>query len=233
MNGQRLLIAESNEELRLALARELQTFHYVRCCSTGMEALELIRNEQPDLLVLSMSLPELDGLTLLETIAAENIRPMVLALTSYRSDYLEASAYRLGVAYILLKPASLETIVHRVLDMKQHLKSLPAKPTPEQILETLLKPLGLHPQLQSYLYLQTAIILMAADLPSPLCKRIYLDTARRCGATYHAVESAIRHTVETFWDPNTWKIYFPDTARHPTAKVFLIKMAHLFREAME
>ena len=124
MRAQRLLIAESNEDLRLLLSRELQAFHYVRCCGTGMEALQILRQEKPDMLILNMLLPELDGLTLLETIAAENIQPMVLALTSYRSDYLEDSAHRLGISCILLKPFSLETIVMRALDMKQHLKVL-------------------------------------------------------------------------------------------------------------
>lgn len=233
MEARRLLIADNNEDLRLALARELQSFHYVRCCSTGTEALDILRREKPDLLVLGMSLPELDGLSLLETIAGENIRPMVLAMTTYDSDYLEACAYRLGVSYILKKPFHLETIVHRVLDMKQYLKSLPAKPTLEQLLADHLRPLGICPHQQGYPILSDAIIRLSADPGRLLCKQIYLDTASRFGTTYNAVESLIRRMIENSYDPETWKELFPDSSHHPTAKVFLKRMAYLLRETME
>lgn len=233
MEARRLLIAENNEDLRLALARELQAFHYVRCCGNGKDALQLLRTEKPDLLVLNMCLPELDGLTLLETIASENIRPMVLAMTTYRSDYLAASAERLGVSYILMKPSALENIVHRVLDMKDYLRTLPPRRTPERILEELLEPLGIHSHLRGYAILREAIFLMAAEPVPPLNKAIYLDTARNCGTTFHSVESTIRRLIESSWNPDTWQIHFPDTAKHPRSRDFLIRMSRLFREAVE
>lgn len=233
MEARRLLIAESNEDLQLALARRLQNFHYVRCCSTGTEALDFLRKEKPELLVLNMCLPELDGLTLLETIAAENIRPMVLALTTFRSDYLAASAHRLGVAHILLKPSSLDQIVYHVLHMKEYLKSLSSKPAREQILQELLAPLGIHPQLRGYFILQEAIFRMAAESIPPQSKALYRDTARACGTTHHAVESTIRRIVESHWNPETWQPYFPDTTHHPASRAFLIRMALLLREGSE
>lgn len=233
MEARRLLIAENNEDLRLALARELQGFHYVRCCGTGTEALEILRREKPDMLVLSMSLPEIDGLTLLETIAGENIRPMVLAITNYHSDYLEACSYRLGVSYILRKPFPLENAVHRVLDMKQYLKSLPAKPTVEQTLADCLRPLGICPHQQGYPILSDAIIRLSADPDSLLCKQIYLDTASHFGTTYNAVESLIRRTIENSYNPQTWQDLFPDISHHPTAKVFLKRIAYLLRDTLE
>lgn len=233
MEAQRLLIAENNEDLQLALARRLQNFHYVRCCSTGTEALELLRKEKPSLLVLNMCLPELDGLTLLETIAAENIRPMVLALTTFRSDYLAASAERLGVAHILLKPSSLDHIVYHVLNMKEYLRTLPPRRTPERILQELLAPLGIHPQLRGYHILQEVIFLMAAEPVPPQSKALYLDSAKNCGTTYHAVETTIRRIIESHFQPETWQTYFPGAARHPSSRVFLLTMTRLFREAAE
>lgn len=233
MEARRLLIAESNEDIRLALARELQHYHYVRCCATGTEALDLIRRERPDLLVLSMSLPELDSLTLLETIAAENICPMVLATTTYRSEYLESCAHRLGVAYILMKPFRLETIVHRVLDMKEYLRALPSKPSAQQVLDELLQPLGILPLHQGYPIVADAIIRMSSKPDRLLCKEVYLDTARHFGTSYHAVESQIRRIIENNWNPENWRFLFPDTHQHPTAKVFLKQIAHLLRQTME
>lgn len=233
MEARRLLIAESNEDIRLALARELQRHYYVRCCSTGTEALEHIRQERPELVVLSMSLPEVDSLTLLETIAAENIRPMVLAMTAYHSDYLESCAHRLGIGYILKKPFLTETIVHRVLDMKEYLRSLPAKPSAHELLEQLMQPLTVISIQQGSPIVSDAIIRMSADPDRLLCKEVYPDTARHFGISHHAVESQIRRFIESNWNPESWQVYFPDTAHPPTAKVFLKRMAQLLRQAME
>lgn len=233
MEARRLLIAESNEDLCLVLAQALQSFHYVRCCRTGKEALRILRQEKPDILVLNMLLPEMDGLMLLETIASENIRPMVLALTTYRSDYLEASAHRLGVSCILMKPFSVNAIVSRVLDMKEYLRSLPPKRTPEMILAELLAPLGIVPGSSGYPVLHDAIVFSSRSPEPFLCKTVFLDTAKHHNTTVHAVESSIRRTIESSWDPDTWQQYFPQLSTRPTARVFLRQMAHIFRNAVE
>ena len=233
MEARRLLIAESNEDLQLALARRLQNFHYVRCCSTGTEALTLLRKEKPDLLVLNMCLPELDGLTLLETIAAENIRPMVLVLTTFHSDYLAAEAHRLGVAHILIKPAALDHIVHHVLHMNEFLKALSPRRTPEQLLQEILAPLGIHPGLRGYYILQEAIFLLLCEPVPPQSKVLYRDTARKCNTTFSAVESTIRRMLESHWNPETWNRYFPDSTRRPASRDFLITLSRLLQEAME
>lgn len=233
MRAQRLLIAESNEDLRLLLSRELQAFHYVRCCGTGMEALRILRQEKPDMLILNMLLPELDGLTLLETIAAENIRPMVLALTSYRSDYLEDSASRLGVSCILLKPFSLETIVMRALDMKQHLNALPPRPTPESLLQQLLQPLSIRPEDSHYAFVTDAILTVTAASEFPQCKVLYREIAKRHSTTVNTVESGIRHLLDSAWSQQQWDSCFPGLRCRPSNKVFLQKMSSLLRQAME
>ena len=77
----KLLIADCNEDYRAALAAALSSQYHVLCSRTGTEALALLYQEQPDIFLLDLMLPELDGLTLLERAYADNIRPMVLAAT--------------------------------------------------------------------------------------------------------------------------------------------------------
>lgn len=233
MEARRLLIAENNEDIRLALSRALQSFHYVRCCSTGTEALNILRQEKPEMLVLDMTLPELDSLTLLETIAAENIRPMVLALVTYQSDYLEVSAHRLGISYFLMKPFTLSNIVRRILDMKDYLKSLPAKPTPEQLLETRLATLKILPQHPGYSVLVYVIVRMSEDPDNLLCKEVYLDAVRHFGLSRNAVESRIRRIIGSHCDLTAWQELFPDSVGLPSAGDFLKQMARLLREDVE
>lgn len=233
MEARRLLIADSNEDVCIALARALQPFHYVRCCGTGSRALEILRQERPDILVLNMMLPEIDGLTLLETIAAENIRPMVLALTTYRSYYLESAAYRLGVEYIMMRPFDLDFVINRVLDMKQYLRSLPPRLTPERILDGFLKSLSITPMVSGYPYIHEAILQMAPDPDRQLCKAVYRDVAKRFGVSVCAVESSIRRIIENHWDPVSWQQHFPDLTQPPAAKEFLRQMAWHLRDAVE
>lgn len=233
MDALRLLIAESNEELRLSLAKELHAFHYVRCCGTGTEALEILRREKPDILILDMLLPELDGLTLLEIIASENIRPMVLALSTFWSDYLEISAHNLGVSYAMLKPPLMENVVRRALDLKQYLKARPSRQTPQTLLVPLLEPLSIHPGQPSYELLSDALILAAASREAPLCKVLYREVAKRHNTTVDTVERGIRRLLENTWSREQWESCFPGTQRRPSNKVFLLKMSVLLRQAME
>ncbi len=65
----KLLIADCSEDYRTALANALTDHYHVLCCRTGTEALDILRRENPDILVLDLMLPELDGLTLLERAA--------------------------------------------------------------------------------------------------------------------------------------------------------------------
>lgn len=78
MDAMKLLIADGNEEFRRALAAELQGAYHVRCCGDGKEALSLLRSFVPDVLVLDLMLPELDGISLLQSAASAGLCPMVL-----------------------------------------------------------------------------------------------------------------------------------------------------------
>ena len=75
MDARKLLIADGNEEFRRALAAELQGAYHVRCCDDGKEALSLLRSFAPDVLVLDLMLPGLDGISLLQSAAASGLVP--------------------------------------------------------------------------------------------------------------------------------------------------------------
>ena len=109
----KLLIADCSEEYRTALANALTDSYHVLCCRTGTEALDFLRRENPDILVLDLMLPELDGLTLLERSCAEGIRPMVLAATPILTGYVYSCAQRLGIEYLVRKPCDIDAIASR------------------------------------------------------------------------------------------------------------------------
>ena len=84
----KILIADCNEDYRVALTAALKDCYHVRSCRTGTEAWTLLNQEQPDIFILDLMLPELDGLTLLERIYAKGLRPVVLAVTPIISTYV-------------------------------------------------------------------------------------------------------------------------------------------------
>ena len=97
MDRQKLLIADGTEDFRLALSEILQETYHVCSCQNGKEALALLRSFQPDVLVLDLMIPGLDGISLLQAASSEGICPMVLATTRVSNSYVLDSAYRLGV----------------------------------------------------------------------------------------------------------------------------------------
>lgn len=107
MDAMKLLIADGNEEFRRALAAELQGAYHVRCCGDGKEALSLLRSFVPDVLVLDLMLPELDGISLLQSAASAGLCPMVLVTSRFYNDYILGALGELSVGYMMRKPCDI------------------------------------------------------------------------------------------------------------------------------
>ena len=162
MDRQKLLIADGTEDFRLALSEILQETYHVCSCQNGKEALALLRSFQPDVLVLDLMIPGLDGISLLQAASSEGICPMVLATTPFSNSYVLDSAYRLGVGYVMVKPCDIQATVARIGDLSQRLH--PSASVPQDLKTTisnLMLSLGFPTKLRGYAYLREAIFLMS------------------------------------------------------------------------
>lgn len=233
MEARKVLIADCNETFRSDLVRALQGQHYVHCCRSGGEALQRLRCETPDLLILEWLLPDMDGLTLLETLAREHKLPTVLVVTSFVSSYLERFGHRLGVAYIMRKPCRTAHIVNRVADILQYGYLPPEEPTPADKLEMILAPLRIFPNGERYDILVDTVMQLYPDLEQGLSKEVYPIIAHRRQITPTAIESAIRRTLEESFCMPQWGVYFPGAIRYPSNKVFLQTVARLLLKELE
>jgi AmiR/NasT family two-component response regulator len=99
----RILVAEDETIIRLDLRELLERAGFEVCAEAkdGLEAVELARSEQPDLAVLDVKMPRLDGIEAARRILDE--RP-ILMLTAYGQDELVARAIEAGVFGYLVKP---------------------------------------------------------------------------------------------------------------------------------
>ena len=224
----KLLIADCSEDYRTALAAALTSQYQVLCCRSGTEALELLQREHPDIFILDLMLPELDGLTLLERICAKGICPIVLTVTSLLSEYVYSCAQRLGIAYLVRKPCEIDAIVSRVQDLSLRLKAPEPTIEPSTYVTNRLLALGVSTKHDGFKYLREAILLMAKDPAQSVTKVLYPEVARICGCNKDNVERCIRTALGSAWkrqDKQLWQKYFPSAVQCPSNAVFISRMA--------
>lgn len=224
----KLLIADCSEEYRAALTAALQDSYHVLCCRTGTEAWTLLHQEHPDIFVLDLMLPELDGLTLLERICADGIHPMVLALTPLLSGYVYSCAQQLGIEYVVRKPCDIDAVASRVKDLSQRLNPLVDKVDPVSYVTATLLSLGFSTKHNGFAYLRESILGMSQDPSQSVTKVLYPTVAHCFGCHKDNVERSIRTAMDYAWehsDRTLWHRYFPDAQQRPTNAVFISRIA--------
>lgn len=109
----------------------------VATAGNGTEALERFRLTKPDIVLLDIQMPELDGLTLAQQISAANPRVKIVILSGYNDFSYAQKAVECNVVKYLLKPAGFKEITGAVLEAKQLVKQeLDALYKQEQLLKT-------------------------------------------------------------------------------------------------
>ena len=229
----KMLIADSSEEFASALADMVRGAYILRRSRDGLETLEALHVFRPDILVLDLMLPGLDGISVLRQAAAAGLQPMVLATSRYVSDYVVDAAGQLGVGYLMVKPCDVRATVARLGDLSQRLRQpLFTQPDPRTAVSNLLLTLGVPTKLRGYAYLREGILERIRDPAQSVTKELYPAVAALCCATPIQVERSIRSAIAAAWsrrDEQVWRLYFqpdPDgTIPRPTNAAFLSRLA--------
>lgn len=212
MSKLKVLIADSAEDFCCALQKNLEENYLVKVCRDGIRAQETLQLFSPDILVLDMLLPGLDGITLLQQAARLGCQPMVIATTGYCSSYITEAAERMGVSYLMRKPCSAEACAQRVEDLAQNLRfSAPPKADPRTLVSNLLLQLGFSAKLKGYGFLREGILLFAGDTEQAVTKELYPAVAQLFHSTGERVERAIRSAIQSAWETGSrqlWRSFF-------------------------
>lgn len=107
----KVLIATIYEATSTTLSDALSKYE-VHVCNSGTDALKLIETLHPDILILDLMIPTMDGLTVLRK--SRFRPPIILALTNILAEFVLQSAADLGVQDILLIPSTIRYIVERL-----------------------------------------------------------------------------------------------------------------------
>lgn len=238
-NRKTVLLADANEEFRGMLRETIEKtegFTVVGSTGDGAEALQLMGKYRPDLVVMDVVLPGLDGLGVLRQMRTRGGEtPRVILVSAFCSDAVVSEAMSLGACYFLPKPCEAEALLERMQSVFQQ----PA--TPEQhaavlknLVTSVIHEIGVPAHIKGYQYLREAIIIAVNDMEviNAVTKVLYPAVAKRFGTTPSRVERAIRHAIEVAWDRGdleTLQKYFGYTVSNakgkPTNSEFIAMIA--------
>lgn len=235
MDKLKILIIDPSEDFRSNLSHSLQSIYTVRTAADGLQGLQMLHSFLPDILVLDLMLPGLDGISLLQKTFDSGLHPAVLVITRYASEYVLESTTRMGVEYFMLKPSDISATMARIADLAGQLQTpIFAQPKPRTQISGALLQLGIPTKLRGYGYLREAILLMADDPKQSITKELYPAVATLFNASAIQIERSIRSAVHTAWtrrDEQVWRMYFPVSENglvaRPTNAAFISRLADL------
>ena len=184
----------------------------------GQEALEMTARLRPDVLLLELVLPKLDGLELLRRLPETGADCRVIVLSGFVNSKVVAECSGLGADYFLSKPCDVQALLARVRQLAcgrerteadaagVDCRALASAPRQEADLEAvvtdIIHEIGVPAHIKGYQYLREAIILTIHDMDmiNAVTKVLYPEVAKRFGTTPSRVERAIRHAIEVAWD---------------------------------
>ena len=124
----RILIADDHMVVRRGLCSLLiprNGMEVIGEAADGVEAVELARSLQPDVILMDMVMPHLDGPEAVVEIKKENPEARILILTSFGEDARVSAAIRAGALGYLLKDSSPDELFHAIREVAQGNLSLP------------------------------------------------------------------------------------------------------------
>lgn len=206
-----VLIADSAEDFSTALTAALQRgsgFQVVGTAADGEQAIRMITERKPDILVLDLMLPKKDGIGVLKAISAMERKPVTLATSAFVTEYVSAAAANLGVRYLMLKPCDLSAVVERLEELRagESLRLSTSrrggKTSIESMVTSIIHEIGVPAHIKGYQYLREAIIIAVNDMDviNAITKVLYPQVAKTFQTTPSRVERAIRHAIEVAWD---------------------------------
>lgn len=252
MDKIKILVADDDEMYAKGLSEYIDTTTDLVSAGIavdGEETIGMIMETKPDVVILDVVMPKLDGIGVLRKLASaemENKPIVIVNSASTLSSLFEVSA-RYGAAYFMIKPQKEESVCGVIRDLCGVRKTYTAEKTvsvsdPSFDLEALvteyIHELGVPAHIKGYHYLRSAIIMVVKDMDllNYITKELYPEIAKAYRTTSSRVERAIRHSIEVAWTrgkPQTMNEVFGYTINtgkgKPTNSEFIAMVADRIR----
>ncbi|TGE36815.1 sporulation transcription factor Spo0A [Desulfosporosinus fructosivorans] len=261
MKSIKIIIVDDNLSFCSMLQNYLQSqedFNIIGVANNGIEAWELLQTQEPDLIILDLVMPNLDGIGVLERINSRTTkaRPKIIMQTAFGQESLTHQAMMLGVDYFILKPFDVDILCKRIRFLTQDLATTTAEPAqfssstyPKVTtvgseynlvseVTSMMHQIGIPAHVKGYQYIREAILMVVEDvsLIGAVTKELYPGIAKKFDTASSRVERGIRHAIELAWErgqKETLKRVFGYSMnierQKPTNSEFIALLADKFR----
>ncbi len=212
----KLLIAASDTQWTSSLMKcitELKDPEVMGTAKNGRDALEAVIRKRPDVIVLDMLLPVIDGLGIMEEISKiPDYRPKIICVSPENNDFMVKNAFALGACYFMKLPMDLNVLARRIrmLNSSAHTANITqfyagaqqgAMTLDEEITAIFLQ-IGIPAHIKGYQYLREAVKMSINDssMVNQITKKLYPGIGNIFGITPSKVERAIRHAIDVAWN---------------------------------
>ena len=238
----KILIADTGEEFRRSFIDNLDNepdIQVVGETGDGEELLRMVREKQPDLVIMEIVLAKIDGIEVLEAMGNMDLecRPRVIILSSFARGSMAQLAADKGADHYMTKPCRVSTVCERIRQLtgaRQMEEERDRSRNLEGMVTAIIHDVGVPAHIKGYQYLREAILIAVADMDviNAVTKVLYPEVAKRFNTTASRVERAIRHAIEVAWDRGdleTLQKYFGYTVSNvkgkPTNSEFIAMIA--------
>ena len=186
----------------------------------GIKTVEAIKEHMPEVLVLDMIMPHLDGLGVLETISGMDlpVYPRTIVLSAVGQETITQKAINLGAEYYIVKPFSLDILLKRInqlagndaqeegkISFARAILNNQEENSREDLevdITNIIHEVGVPAHIKGYQYLRDAITMVVEDMDllGAVTKELYPAIAQLNNTTPSRVERAIRHAIEVAWN---------------------------------
>lgn len=213
-------IADDNERI-LELLGEIvdndKELNLVGKANNGEDMCEIIKEKQPDVVLLDLIMPKMDGLSVMEYVNGDRSlkkHPNFIVVTAVGQERITEDAFNKGAHYYVMKPFNNDIIISHIKNANRSVRKnlsggldnyAPAGEPEEVSLETrvtdMIHEIGIPAHIKGYHYLRDAIIMAVEDMDvlNAVTKVLYPTVAKKHQTTASRVERAIRHAIEVAW----------------------------------
>ena len=215
-------IADDNERmvnLLGTLIRDDSELELVGQADNGKDIYDIIREKEPDVVLLDIIMPKVDGLTVMEKVNQDSSmkkHPAFIVISAVGQEQITEDAFNLGACYYIMKPFDNEMILNRIKHFRDNRTRRPGeirKPEKQDFsvelknrnlemdVTSIIHEIGVPAHIKGYQYLRDAIIMSVEDMEmlNSITKILYPTIAKKHQTTPSRVERAIRHAIEVAW----------------------------------
>ena len=212
-------IADDNQKILDVLENIIsmdKELNLVGKAKNGEEMCQIIKDRQPDVVLLDLIMPKMDGLTVMEKVNQDNSvnkRPYFIVITAVGQERITEDAFNRGANYYVMKPFNNDMLLDRIKSVRKMFRNYEKKSENgkmegtagaedlESRVTNMLHEIGIPAHIKGYHYLRDAIIMAVKDMDvlNAITKILYPTVAKKYQTTSSRVERAIRHAIEVAW----------------------------------